>query len=884
MLMTRIFAKNFLIDASEKNIDGVGQRARATIDMIAEARLLIRDPEKLQKIDEMDEKLTEYVDQFSKVTQRQAIRQELVLNQLNVIGPETERHLTSVMHSAFADGDVEAAYLAGMTLRTMLLARLYVQRFLIQNDEASNQRVNQELEALDQIGPKVANEVEQLKLSIKTQQDKMGPNAEAAMGQTVIMAVVVSAIAVLFALFSALFIGRGISRPVLQMTSSMRDLASGNLDVEIPAVGQKNEIGQMADAVQVFRKSMVESDRLAGEQQKAELEIRKSRDAAEAANQAKAAFLATMSHEIRTPMNGVIGMVDLLVQTPMNDDQNEMLRTVRSSAYSLLTIINDILDFSKIEAGKLELENIPLSVCEVVEGVAETLAPSALQRGVRLHVHVDPAIPARVTGDPVRIRQILFNIAGNAVKFSEDSRVLLHAKLLASEDGVASVQIKVTDFGIGISEQAQANLFTEFSQAESSTTRQYGGTGLGLSIAKRLTVQMGGEIEVQSALGVGSVFTVTLPLPVADTSEPNREGQIIAGLNILLAMAESDERALTENYLNHWNVNVTAAASLDRLSPAIRRGLNDGASFDLLLLGSSWPLPQQLEQVAELRHDPDFAVLPAVLMTPSRSQSERPPTPNTVFLSADPMQRAGLLRALAAAVGRMSPDLMYEINKIEVPANQPLTVEQAEAQGSLILIAEDNLTNQDVIGRQIRLLGYVCEFTDDGVEALEAEVKRCYDSGMDDFLAKPLEMPKLQAALKKWLPRVKHDSAAGEIPPATVSPSEPPTAPVDLNVLKKLFGDDPQTIREILSDFIGPSRDNVADIQAAFEADAAEEVGKAAHKLKSSARAVGAMELAELCLVLERAGKAGDWKQVRENVPRLHDCMNEVVAWIENQV
>jgi signal transduction histidine kinase len=195
----------------------------------------------------------------------------------------------------------------------------------------------------------------------------------------------------------------------------MRELASGNLDVEIPASGQRDEIGQMAEAVQVFGEFMLESLRLAEEQRKAEQKIRESRDAAEAANQAKAAFLATMSHEIRTPMNGVIGMIDLLVQTPLEDDQREMLRTVRSSAYALLTIINDILDFSKIEAGKLELECIPLSVCEVVEGVAETLAPNANLRGVRIHVFTDPEIPDLLLGDPVRLRQILFNVAGNAV-------------------------------------------------------------------------------------------------------------------------------------------------------------------------------------------------------------------------------------------------------------------------------------------------------------------------------------------------------------------------------------------------------------------------------------------------------------------------------------
>ena len=209
---------------------------------------------------------------------------------------------------------------------------------------------------------------------------------------------------------------------------------------------------------------------------KAEGELREARDEAQAATQAKAAFLATMSHEIRTPMNGVIGMVDMLVQTKLEEDQRQMLNTVRDSAYALLTIINDILDFSKIEAGKLDLEHIPFSVRDALEGVSETLAANARKKHIRLNIHVDPHIPDALLGDQVRLRQILFNIGGNAVKFTEDGRVLIRAHLEPTEDDKkATVRFEIIDSGIGISKEAQADLFKEFSQAESSTTRRFWG-------------------------------------------------------------------------------------------------------------------------------------------------------------------------------------------------------------------------------------------------------------------------------------------------------------------------------------------------------------------------------------------------------------------------
>jgi PAS domain S-box-containing protein len=299
------------------------------------------------------------------------------------------------------------------------------------------------------------------------------------------------------------------------------------------------------------------------ERKKAEREIEEARDAAEEATRAKASFLAAMSHEIRTPMGGVIGMIDLLQQTKLDDDQRHMTSTVRNSANSLLTIINDILDFSKIEAGKLDLEAIPISIRDCVEGVGEALAVNARNKNIGLSVFVDPDIPDAVLGDQVRVRQILFNLGGNAVKFTEEGKVLIRADRLPSDDdGLVTVRFEIIDDGIGIPEEAQANLFTAFSQVEASTTRRFGGTGLGLSICQRLTELMAGEIGVESEPDVGSTFHSTISFPVAKEHSIKSDGQDLGGLNVLLAIPDDDMRGLTPRYLEQWGAKVTGIAEL----------------------------------------------------------------------------------------------------------------------------------------------------------------------------------------------------------------------------------------------------------------------------------------------------------------------------------
>jgi len=668
----------------------------------------------------------------------------------------------------------------------------------------------------------------------------------------------------------------------------------------------------------------------------AEQEIRKARDAAEEATKAKANFLATMSHEIRTPMGGIIGMIDIMQQTSLDDDQRQMIGTVRDSAYALLTIINDILDFSKIEAGKLDLEQIPISIRDAVEGVGEALAVNARGKNLALAVHVDPEIPDAVIGDQVRLRQILFNLGGNALKFTSKGKVLLRAdKIATDKDMGTTVRLQVIDQGIGIPQKAMSGLFKAFTQVDESTTRRFGGTGLGLSICQRLTEMMGGTIEVESVEGEGSTFSSTITFPLAKDHDFQSDGHDLSGLKVLVALNDKDIRALTPRYLTHWNAEVELVAEREEIKDAVLDAINKGAPFDVIVMGSRWPVEDKIALVETFQGDTELSDLRFVINCRTRTRAERKALDNTVYVDADPLQRAVFIRAVAAAAGRASPIVEHDDSAHRQKSGEVPTPDEAERSGQLILLAEDNLTNQDVIGRQLAILGYAVEIADDGQLALERmksrdyailltdchmpnmdgfelvrtiragetegqrlpimaitasvmkeEIDNCFASGMDDYLAKPLEMDKLRDKLRKWMPAAKGDAvnvvvkSEASVDTAPAAPIKISEAPIDPQALKSVFGDDDEVFIEILTEFVGPATENVAEIVAAIENQSARDVGSAAHKLKSSSRSVGANELADICADLEAAGKSDDWDVINSKADLLPGVVQEVVDHI----